>query len=644
AVGGQLVLSKRRAEQDPAQLGKLIRSKSVTHTLLLPSLYQLILEFAEASDLASLQTVMVAGEACPSSLVERHFTALPETILVNEYGPTEGTVWSTAHRIVPEDATANVPIGRPVPGMGHYVLDRHHQLVPVGVAGELHLSGPQLASGYINRPELTQERFIEVELNGAKIRLYKTGDLVRYRKDGVLDFLGRGDAQVKIRGYRVELAGIANALDALAGVRESVVRVLEQDSGARLVGYFTPEEDEVTSEEVLTALRRQLPDYMVPSALVQLNVLPRLPNGKVDRKALPDPTTEAGTRGERPFAAPTNETEQTLARIWEEVLDHRPVSRHDDFFALGGDSLRSIRVIAGAKKAGLRLAPHLLFNHPTVAELAAALTPSVDLDPTKTEAASAYEAVVLLRKGTTDKPPLFCIHSGGGHVFFYRPLANYADGTRSIYALQPPGLLGEKDVQSSIPEMATDYLAAIRKIQPTGPYHLLGTCFSNAVALEMAHQLRAAGETVGALFIVDSGTGNFMRPHRELVGKNRLDTVRRMIQNGAWRKLKSTVRRRAILLYRKLISRVDEQRRNLYGTIGSLNHIYDTYEWRPYPGGIIFIRSSEFAAMPMKDHHVERWKMLTESVEVLVVEGHHTTLFRRPEAKGLVATIEACLA
>ncbi|MEL7160366.1 MAG: amino acid adenylation domain-containing protein, partial [Bacteroidota bacterium] len=645
AAGGKLVLSARRAEQDPASLGRLVRAEGVTHTLLLPSLYQLILEFAAPEDLASLRTVMVAGEACPPGLVDRHFGRLPDTELVNEYGPTEGTVWSTAHRIVPADARSVVPIGRPVHGVGHYVLDRYLQPVPVGVAGELHLSGPGLAKGYVNRPELTRERFFTGVAAGAEVRLYKTGDLVRYRKDGKIDFLGRGDAQVKIRGFRVELSGIGNALNALDGVRESVVRVHEINGDARLVAYYVPQDDTTDAAALAAQLRRSLPDYMVPSVFLRLEHFPRLPNGKVDLRALPTPT-EADTQLTRPgvqrsYASPETDAERTLAAIWTEVLGHDPVSRHDDFFAIGGDSLKSIRVIALAKKKGLALAPHQLFNHPTLAELAAAISVEAVTDERD---ASAYETLVLLRKGG-DQAPLFCVHSGGGHVFFYRALADGLNGDRPVYALQPPGLMGQEQVQDSIEAMAADYVKAIREVRPQGPYHLLGTCFSNAVCVEMAHQLRAAGARVGEIFIVDSGTGTFLRPDADLAGKNPLDSLLRLVRGGHWDKLLRRVRDRYILRKRSIEGRFDEQKKNLYGTIGALNTIYDAYEWKPVAGRVNLLRSSEFAGRTDKDHHVRRWTALSAAPPVVrVVEGEHQTIFEPPAVTGLAQAIDVCFA
>lgn len=647
-TGAKLVLSARRAEQDPAGLGRLIREQGVTHTLMLPSLYQLVLEFAAPQDLASLEVVMVAGEACPTTLVEHHFSTLPTTHLVNEYGPTEGTVWSTAHRIQPEDAQQGVPIGRPVYGMGHFVLDENQQLLPPGIPGELCLSGRQLAAGYHGQPDLTAATFLPNPYAPGE-RLYRTGDLVRYRKNGVIDFLGRRDQQVKIRGHRIELAEISNVLTGLPGVREAVTLVVPRDGEPQLVSYFRPDADAVgdTGANLSGLLREQLPEYMVPSQLILLAEFPHLPNGKIDRKALPVPewTSQADTE----YAPPQGKTEELLAALWAKVLKLDTVGRHDNFFRIGGDSLKSIRIIAGAAKAGLRMAPHHLFNHQTVAELAAALTASsayvggpIPHRRSIGDRAPVYEPAVLLRQGGKETP-LFCLHSGGGHVFFYQQLAQLLNGSRTVYALQPKGLSGETDLPESMQEMAADYIRAIKAVRPSGPYLLLGTCFSNALAVEMAHQLMATGDEVLPLIIVDSGTGTFMRPDADLDTGNKVTNLLRMIRRGRWDKIARRFRVRSILGYRQVASQLDEQRRNLYGTIGALNDIYAAYEWPAHRGKIFLIRSSEFAGRKDKDHHVVRWQVLAEDVEMHTVTGNHLTIFEEPAVTGLAQQIDKCL-
>lgn len=369
-TGGTLVLPKHRIEQDLAEMAALIEARAVSHTLLLPSLYQVLLQDIELSRLKSLHTIIVAGEACGSSLVERHFSALPHTHLYNEYGPTEASVWCTAHPVEPADAMGVVPIGRPIANAEIYILDENLKPLPPGIAGHLYVGGAGVAAGYLHRPALTAAHFLPHPFRpGTAACLYKTGDLAKYRRNGSIDFLGRADRQVKIRGYRIELAEIQTVISQHAAVEDAIV-VVRQASGeaAKLIAYFLGDEPSV-SQDILRSMREQLPAYMVPAHLIHLATWPRLPNGKLDEKALPPPMQVA--TGERSSSSPAQTAvQQQLVEIWEEVLGTAPIGIHDNFFEIGGDSILSIQIIAKARKAGIALAANQLFEHQTIAALA----------------------------------------------------------------------------------------------------------------------------------------------------------------------------------------------------------------------------------------------------------------------------------
>lgn len=655
-TGGALVISPSRAEQDMQGLTQMIAHHKVTHTLLLPSLYNILLEYADPSKLASLQTVMVAGEACPSNLIKRHFALLTTTSLVNEYGPTEATVWSTAHKIKPTDAAGRVPIGRPIPFVQNYVLDERMQAVPAGVMGELYLGGPTLVSGYLQRPALTENRFVEWKPLPEKeaIRLYRTGDRVSWRKDGLLDFHGRVDRQIKIRGHRVEPDEVARRINELPEVREAVVRVLQQaaDEGPVLIAYYQGRNNEVGETVIRDQLVAQLPDYLVPAHCIAVTDFPRLPNGKIDYQALPAPETTTHTReASRVFAAPISETEQQIAGIWEKVLKYTPVGRNDNFFDLGGDSLKSIRVLAEADRLGLSLAVHQLFAYQTVAELAAALTtpkPSPDelmigSAGVAPEDEANYQAVIPL-KTSGNRPPLFCLHSGGGHVFFYQPLSKYLNADRPLYTIQPRGLDGATDLPTSIEEMAADYIEAMQEVQPTGPYCILGTCFSNALSLEIAHQLKNQKESLEVMIIVDSGPPTVKAPVDEQTQNQPVRNLFRLLRKGKWKNIKAAIYRRWYWGKRDLIATTNTQKRNTFATIKSLNQLYAKYQPKAYNGRIHFIRSTEFSDRADKDWHLAHWSELAAAgLETYVVPGHHQTLFGEPEVQGLAEKINTCL-
>lgn len=382
--GGTIVLPKRRIEQDLDQMADLIASQQVTHTLLLPSLYRVLLQHISTEKLQSLRTLIVAGEACSTALVRQHFDALPAVELYNEYGPTEASVWCTAHKVQPEDAEGSVPIGRSIPNAEIYILDAHLAPVPIGVAGELYVGGAGITLGYLNRPDLTQEQFIPHPFSQDKAaKLYRTGDLARYREDGLIDFLGRADHQVKIRGYRIELSEIKETLVRIEGVKDALVVVQEEEGNNRLIAY-TIGDTKLASTGILKAVGTQLPAYMVPAQLHILAAWPRLPNGKIDRKSLPKPEAQQTVSNDA-YAAPRSSVEQTLATIWEEVLKRNPIGIHDNFFEIGGDSILSIQIIAKARKAGLAMAANQLFEHQTIAALSLFVTEAQPKTPTADE-------------------------------------------------------------------------------------------------------------------------------------------------------------------------------------------------------------------------------------------------------------------
>ena len=374
--GGILFLPQDGLQKDISQLIELLERNPISHLLSLPSLYALLLEQAAPEQLNSLRTVIVAGEPCKRELVARHLKMLTKTSLFNEYGPTEATVWSSVYNCQSLEAgRAQFPIGRPISNTQIYILDSDLRPVPIGVSGELYISGDGLARGYLNRPDLTGEKFIPNPFYPSD-RLYKTGDLARYLLDGNIEFLGRIDQQVKIRGFRIELGEIEAVLSQHPAIREVVILARSDESdNKRLVAYIVHNEQIINpkSSELREFLQEKLPEYMVPSVFIRLKALPLMPNGKVDIKKLPAPETVRSELSET-FVAPNAPIEKILAEIWAEVLQIDRVGIHDNFFELGGDSILSIQIVAKANKAGLQIAPKQIFAHQTIAELAAVVS------------------------------------------------------------------------------------------------------------------------------------------------------------------------------------------------------------------------------------------------------------------------------
>lgn len=375
AQGGRLVLPAPGEELDMVRLAQLIGQHRVSHGLSLPSLYQALLDQLGSAD--SLQCWIVAGEACPPPLIAQHTNTLPHALLVNEYGPTEATVWATYDVLSPDRA---LTIGRPIAGMDLRVLNEHDIASGIGEPGEIVLAGPTLARGYRNKPEETAKAFVTLA-DGT--RAYRTGDLACWLADGRLAFLGRKDHQVKLRGYRIELGEIERQLCSHSDVREAAVIVQEQPAGKRLLAYVLAAHGYAPDSEALKRyLGERLPSYMVPTQVLTLTAFPRTPNGKLDTRQLPDPDL----LDQSSHVAPRTPMETTLHAIVAKVLKRDSVSVTESFFAMGGDSILSLQVVAQAHEQGVALSAKHVFEHQTIVAMASVAQP-LDTRHVETESA-----------------------------------------------------------------------------------------------------------------------------------------------------------------------------------------------------------------------------------------------------------------
>ncbi|HYH82550.1 MAG TPA: amino acid adenylation domain-containing protein [Longimicrobium sp.] len=390
-VGARLVMARPGGHKDAAYLLETIRAEGITTLHFVPSMLQVLADEADFAACTTVRRVACGGEAMPPALVERFHAMLPQAELYNVYGPTETAVDVTAWRCEPgQGGAASIPIGRPMANTRAYLLDRAGEPVAIGAVGELFLGGVQVARGYRNRPAMTAERFVPDPFGGgAGGRLYRTGDLGRWRADGAIDFLGRGDVQVKIRGNRVELGEIEARLREHAGVREAVVAAREDTPGERRLVAYCVGDAAGAADELRAHLSERLPEYMVPAAFVALEALPRMPNGKVDRRALLAP--EVDTPPARAFEAPVGRVEEALAKIWSELLGVETIGRRDSFFELGGHSLRAIQLISRVRQVlGFKVKLGELFQQPVLADFARTLDPA---------AAAALPAIAPVDRG-----------------------------------------------------------------------------------------------------------------------------------------------------------------------------------------------------------------------------------------------------
>jgi amino acid adenylation domain-containing protein len=370
--GGHLVLLEPEAEKDPEKLFNVIRESNVTHVNFVPSLLNVFVQFLQDHNnrsLPGLKYVMVAGEALPKKVAYTFKEMFHNVRLDNLYGPTEITIYATNYPVVVDSMIGSLPIGKPLPNVQTYIVDKQLNLQPIGVAGELCIAGSGVARGYLNRPELSKEKFVACPWEQEK-RMYRTGDLVRWLANGDIEYLGRIDHQVKIRGYRIELGEIERVLMKHPAVREALTAVREDRNGDKnLVMYVVLEAGkEMLSNEIKDYLQGQLPEYMVPSAYVFLEAFPLNHNGKVDRQALPIPDVSSFNQAE--YVAPRNSVEQVVAEVWSEVLSIEKVGVHDNFFTLGGHSLLAMLIVYRLRTVlNTELSIQSLFDHPTVSKL-----------------------------------------------------------------------------------------------------------------------------------------------------------------------------------------------------------------------------------------------------------------------------------
>jgi amino acid adenylation domain-containing protein len=484
SVGGAVIVA-----ENAVSLPELPAAKEVTLINTVPSVMAELVRSAAVPD--SVLTVNLAGEALPNSLVRDLYHQTHVRNVYNLYGPTEAATYATFTRIGP---TEEITIGKPIANTQAYILDRDSKLVPRGGRGELYLAGEGLARGYFGRPDLTAERFVRNPFNPRPgSRLYRTGDLCRHRADGSIEYLGRLDHQIKLRGFRIELGEIEAVLQRDESVRQAVAMVRESDGEKRLAAYVTAKPDSKISVSALHQhLERSLPAYMVPDAFVVVDEFPRTVNGKIDRRALPPPEGPVKARG----VAPRNELETTLAQIWEGVLPARPVGVTDNFFDLGGHSLLAARLIAQVQAVtGKKVPLSALFRAPTIESLARLLA--------RHDCVLKPDPLLMELHQGSNSVPFFAIAAPGVDSFGLALLARHTGEEQSVYKLQGPGpLIWDRPLEKEeLRGLAREYVAAMRSIQPHGPFCLGGMCEGVLIAQQMILELESQGEEV-ALFVI----------------------------------------------------------------------------------------------------------------------------------------------
>jgi amino acid adenylation domain-containing protein len=481
-TGARVVIATSGTASDPRALADLLERSAATVMQATPTTWRMLIDSGWRG--RSGMKALCGGEALPLALADSLVGIGLE--LWNMYGPTETTIWSTCAPIQAQGEP--LTIGRPIANTTIYILDRNLRAVPVGVAGELWIGGDGLARGYRGRPDLTEERFIPHPFDASDgARIYRTGDLARYRNDGQLDFLGRIDHQVKVRGYRIELGEIENVLTRHPKVHEAIVVArTDSDGAAELAAYVIARGGDAPAHELREFLGHTLPAYMVPLTVTSLDSFPLTPNGKIDRKVLPEPTRERSTDHE--LVSPRTPLERQLAAIWERELGIRPVGVTDNFFDLGVTSIVAATLFASIEhELGNSLPLGAIFRAPTIESLAGLLETGGD--------GSRWTSLIPIQPEGS-QPPIFCIHGGAGTILHLEALARRLGSDQPFYGLQSKGLYGGAAPLRTVEDMAAHYLAEMHEVHPDGPWRLGGYCFGSIVAFEIAQRLVAAGEQV----------------------------------------------------------------------------------------------------------------------------------------------------
>ncbi|BBM85844.1 non-ribosomal peptide synthetase [Candidatus Uabimicrobium amorphum] len=532
--GHTLHIANDTTIHDEKLLGEYIYDHQISVLEVTPSYFQALLESLDAKNYQSLHFIIFGSEALKWQLVESVQNSIPSAVLFNGYGPTECCVDSHFYEISRELDTKTVPIGKSKDNFQTYILDKNLSPVAIGVVGEIYISGIGLAHGYVNNTPFTAEKFVpNPYVSGA--RMYKTGDLAQWLPDGNIEYVGRIDHQVKIRGFRVELEEIETVLTRHENVQQAVVTHLENSSNQSLCAYIITKQKELSSQEMRTWLQQYLPDYMIPTFFVVLQKFPLTTNSKIDRKALPLPNVSA--INEDAHTPPQNDTQRALVDIWEQILQHQYIGIYDNFFELGGYSLLAMVMTNKIReRLGAEISVGQIFKSPTIAEIAKLIevkpiyeksighslltaqlanainrlfqtelsipfllsNPTIEQIAAKIHGDHQYNSVVIPFQSDENKTPMFCFPCIGGSALYLHHFLQSMAKTRPCYALQ-----GISDFDT-LEEIARFYIAQVKKIQPQGPYIIVGHSFGGKIAFEVARQLHVEGEKIHKLIIIDT--------------------------------------------------------------------------------------------------------------------------------------------
>jgi amino acid adenylation domain-containing protein len=619
SMGGKVIMA-----ENALFLPKLANPDQVTLINTVPSA---IAELVRMNAIpASVQVVNLAGEALPTSLAQQTYNSTRVRKLYNLYGPTEDTTYST-YALVPRGG--EVTIGRPLANTRVYILDANGRPTPIGVPGELYLAGEGLARGYFGRPDLTAERFVSDPFN-PQARMYRTGDLARFLPDGNIQYLGRVDNQVKIRGFRIELGEIEAVLAKHPAVQTGVVMAREDKPGdKRLVAYLTCVPDKETSSGNLRAfLKESLPEYMIPSAFVMMDGLPLTPNGKINRRALPAPDWSQIDSGAS--IAPRDQLEVMLVKTWRKVLGIPSISVTDNFFDLGGHSLLAARLLSEVEKiTGRQIPLSVLFRGATVESLAQLIREGEEANP---------DPVLMEIQSGGEGLPFFAVAAPGVETLGFGLLARHMGPDRTVYKLQGhvPIVVGRPFTKEDLRFLSQEYIAAMRAVQPEGPYCLGGMCEGVQIAERIVCDLEAQGQEVSLFAIFDT----WVLQHSQRVWLWRIEYLRqrlREFKNMNFSQQWETCKRA-----------VGTRWRMLTGESRGRSEWYRAYwpeDFTPsrFRAPVVLFKRPKQPFYYVDDPEMG-WGMRSESgVEIHEIEFDHEELLREPYVRPVGEQLAACI-
>jgi aspartate racemase len=622
--GARLVVTAPGIES-LANLGDTIQRNNVTTVWLTAGLFHQMVD-SELDKLQGVRQLLAGGDVLSVPHVETAARKLAHCQVINGYGPTENTTFTCCERVTTNSVGHTVPIGRPIANTEVYVLSSDMRLVPVGVAGELFIGGDGLARGYLDAADATAEKFLPNPFARKRgERLYRTGDQVRYRSDGAVEFLGRLDQQVKIRGYRIELGEIELALSQHPAVQDCVVTTQTSKLGdRRLAAFVVPAAGQTArTEELKQFLNEKLPEYMAPSFIGLVEQLPLTENGKIDREALPN--IDELTSKDNVFVAPETDVERKLAVAWTKVLGLDQVGVHDNFFDLGGHSLLAVKLVNEIEKeVGQKIPLMTLFETATIAGLAGVLSNG--------SKPHAWPTLVQIQAGNSKKNPLFCVSAPNVNALGYVTLARALGPEQTAFGLQAqyPEDAESEHSQFVVENIATEYLHALRAEQPHGPYQLIGMCRGAHIAYEMACRLEEQGETVSLLGILDTfvmeNTYNYywyvehylkrLRFWLRLPAKGKINFI-----NSQWRKVVSDRNSPESVLHRVYFPGPE-------------------FEPKTYAGRILVLRVIKQPRNRISSKDLGWGRLARGGVDVRLISGTHETLLREPHVRVLAGTLK----